>query len=217
MRTGKGKTGRRPPMRTKRGARAPLMPIVVGAVLGLLAIGLIGWLVYASRPAPLPSTVAGIQCDRGEMSQVHYHAAVQIMYNGVITPIPAGIGIVTDSAGNETCLYWLHVHPQDQNTIHIESPTSQSFTLGQFFDIWNAWSKSKGGDIQRLDSTHVSTFTLTPAQMMEIFIDLQDGKGPQPYTGDPRTIVLKPHEVITIEITPPEAKPPPSFTFAPGL
>jgi hypothetical protein len=37
------------------------------------------------------------------------------------------------------------------------------------------------------------------------------------YTGDPNAIVLKSHEVITLEITPPAVTPPPPFTFASGL
>jgi hypothetical protein len=50
-----------------------------------------------------------------------------------------------------------------------------------------------------------------------IYVD--DGSGPKVYTGDPRAIVLKNHEVITVEITAPgvpQASPPP-FTFASGL
>ena len=38
-----------------------------------------------------------------------------------------------------------------------------------------------------------------------------------PYTGDPNKIVLKNHEVITLEISPPTLDPPPAFTFASGL
>jgi len=62
----------------------------------------------------------------------------------------------------------------------------------------------------------VSTFTLTPDQTLKVYIDLQDGKGPQPYTGDPSAIVLKSHEVISLVISPPDTTPP-AFTFASGL
>jgi len=50
-----------------------------------------------------------------------------------------------------------------------------------------------------------------------IYVDKQDGKGAQLYTGDPKSIVLASHEVITLEITPPEVTPPPAFTFTSGL
>jgi hypothetical protein len=63
----------------------------------------------------------------------------------------------------------------------------------------------------------VSSIALTADQRLVVYIDLQDGKGPQLYTGDPKAIELKNHEVITLEITPPEVTPPPAFTFAGGL
>ncbi len=217
VRTGAGKGGRRPPARVKRGSDVPLLPIAVGAILLVFAIGLIIYVATNNKGPTSPSTVASIPCDKGEHSQVHYHSAVQIVYQGIVHPIPSNIGIVTDSSGNTTCLYWLHVHPADTNVIHIEAPASQSFTLGQFFAIWNSWSKSNGDPAEPLDATHVSTFTLTPDEKLVVYIDVQDGKGAQPYTGDPTAIVLKSHEVITLEITPPVVTPPPSFTFPSGI
>jgi hypothetical protein len=102
--------------------------------------------------------------------------------------------------------------------IHIEAPASQKFTLGQFFDVWTAWNKAMGQpQAEPLDATHVSTITVTADQKLVVYVDLQDGKGPQLYTGDPKAIELRNHEVITLEITPPEVTPPPPFTFASGL
>jgi hypothetical protein len=116
-----------------------------------------------------------------------------------------------------TCYYWLHVHAANANVIHIESPANDTFTLGQFFTVWTTWSKANGGPAQPLDTTHVSTITLTPEQKLVTYIDKGDGKGAQLYTGDPKAIVLANHEVITLEITPPEVTPPPAFTFTSGL
>ena len=215
---GKGKAGRRPPVRTKSGSGVPLLPIVVGSILGALTIALIVLIVINNRPSQLAPTVSGIPCDQLQHSQVHYHAALQIVYQGVVRNLRDDIGIQTDATGASVkCYYWLHVHAADKNIIHIESPASRTFTLGQFMDVWNAWSKANGGDPQRLDATHVSTFTLTGDEQMKVYIDLGDGKGAQPYTGDPRKIPLKSHEVITIEITPPDVNPPPTFTFPSGL
>src|SRR6058998_497410 len=180
---GKGKGGRRQNVRPKSRGGVPLLPIVVGSILGVLLVATIGAIVYYS----------------------------------VTTNLKGNTGIQTDSSGNPTCYYWLHVHTQDPNIIHIESPASQTFTLGQFFDVWSAWSTAKGGDAQNLDATHVSTITLGPDDKMVIYIDLGDGKGATVYTGDPRAIPLKQHEVITIEVTPPDVNPPPKFTFPSGL
>jgi len=209
----RAKTGRRQLARPRRDAGVPLLPIVVGSVLGVLAIAMIFFIFYLNRPAPAAPTVAGIPCDQLEHTQVHYHAALQIIYHGTPTNIRDNTGIQTVSAGNVSCYYWLHVHGGEKNVIHIESPASQTFTLGQFFDVANAWSTTNGYDPMKLDASHVATFTLGPQDKMVIYIDLGDGKGATVYTGDPRAIVLKQHEVITIEITPPDVKPPPAFTF----
>ena len=216
VRPGAGKGARRPPVKVKRGGELPLLPIVVGAILVLFAVGLIIYSVINNKPTG-PQATAGVPCDSLEHTQVHYHAALQIVYLGNQVHLPANLGIVTTSTGTVSCYYWLHVHAANPDTIHIESPATQTFTLGQFFSVWNSWSQLSGGPSESLSSTHVSTLTLTPDQKLVVYIDLQDGKGPQPYTGDPNKIVLKQHEVITLEITPPAVTPPPSFTFTSGL
>jgi hypothetical protein len=217
VRTGKGKAGRRPPVKVKSASDLPILPIAVAGILLVFAIGILIYVLVNNKPTPGPASAGGVPCDSLEHTQVHYHAALQIVYQGIVHPIPQNIGIVTDSSGNPTCYYWLHVHPANTDTIHIESPANQTFTLGQFFQVWSTWSKAQGGPAQPLDATHVSTIALTPDQKLVVYIDLQDGKGAQVYTGDPKTIVLKAHEVITLEITPPEVTPPPPFTFASGL
>jgi hypothetical protein len=216
VRSGYGKGGRRPPVKVKKRGEVPLLPIVVGAILLVFAIGVIIYYVANNKPTG-PQTAAGIPCDQLEHTQVHFHAGLQIVYQGNQTHLPANLGIVTDSSGNMSCFYWLHVHAANPDTIHIESPASQTFTLGQFFAVWNAWNKLNNGPSVSLDAKHVATFTVTPDETLLVYIDLQDGKGPQPFTGDPSSIVLKSLEVITIEITPPAVTPPPSFTFASGL
>ena len=214
---GKGKAGRRSPVRSKS-TGVPLLPIVVGGILGVLVIAMIAAIFYFGRPAAAPQSVGVIKCDQLEHTQVHYHAAVQIMYHGNVVNIPDNVGIQLDSTGtNVSCYYWLHVHAANKNIIHIESPASDTFTLGQFFDVWDTWSRANGGQTQKLDAKHVSTFALAPEDKIVVYIDLGDGKGAQPYTGDPRVIVLKSHEVISVEIAQPDVNPPPSFSFPSGL
>lgn len=215
VRTGSGKGSRRPPVRVKRGNDVPLLPIAVAAILVVFAIGLIIYFIANNKPATHP-TAAGIPCDQLEHTQVHYHAAIQIVYQGNVLPIPANLGITGDPTA-PTCFYWLHVHGANPNVIHIESPATDTFTLGQFFAVWSAWNKAQGLPNEPLDATHVSTLTLAPDEKLVVYIDLQDGKGAQVYTGDPKSIPLKSHEVITLEITPPDVTPPPSFTFTSGL
>jgi hypothetical protein len=215
VRSGAAKGSRRPPVRVKKGNDVPLLPIAVAAILVVFAIGLILYFVVNNKPTT-PALAAGIPCDQLEHTQVHYHAALQIVYQGNLLPIPANIGISGDPTA-PTCFYWLHVHAANVDVIHIESPASQTFTLGQFFTVWSTWNKAQGGPNEPLNATHVSTLTLTPDEKLVVYIDLQDGKGPTVYTGDPNAIVLKSHEVITLEITPPAVTPPPAFTFTSGL
>lgn len=211
------KGARRAVARPRRDAGVPLLPIVVGSILGVLAIAMIGFIIALNRPAgPVAPSVSGIPCDQLEQTQVHYHSALQIIYHGTLTDLRDNTGIQMSSSGNVQCYYWLHVHGGEKNVIHIESPASRTFTLGQFFDVADGWSKANGYEAMKLDSTHVATFTLAPTDKVVVYIDLGDGKGATVYTGDPRAIVLKQHEVITIEITPPDVTPPPSFTFPSG-
>jgi hypothetical protein len=209
----KSKSRRRPPVKVKSGPELPLLPIAVGGILVVLAVVLIIIAVVNNRSTNVSAqtTPGGIPCDHLEHTQVHYHAAVQIVFDGVVHPIQPNIGIMNPA--NPTCYYWLHVHPSDTNVIHIESPKSRTFTLKDFFEVWTAWSGIK----QPLDATHVSTLTLTPDQKLVVYVDKGDGKGAQLYDGDPNQIVLLSHEVITLEITPPTVTPPPTFTFPTGL
>ena len=207
VRSGAGKGSRRPPVRVKKGGDVPLLPIAVAAILVVFAVILIVYFVVNNKTTT-PQSAGGVPCDSLEHTQVHYHTALQIMYQGNVLPIPANIGISGDPTA-PTCFYWLHVHAANQNVIHIESPATQTFTLGQFFAVWSTWNKAQGLPNEPLDATHVSTLTLTPDEKLVIYIDLQDG--------NPKAIVLKAHEVITLEITPPEVTPPPAFTFTSGL
>jgi hypothetical protein len=93
--------------------------------------------------------VDGMTC-RPTMDQTdpyHVHAHLAIFVDGKQLRVPAGAGITPPRAsaqlpgglfvdsGSNDCLYWLHVHAND-GIIHVEAPSKQNFTLGQFFDVW---------------------------------------------------------------------------------
>lgn len=89
-------------------------------------------------------TVDGIKCDTSEQVAYHIHTHLAVYVNGALRPIPYGVGAVKPTvqqtkqgpfASGTHCLYWLHTHVQD-GVIHVESPTTKQYTLGQFFDIW---------------------------------------------------------------------------------
>jgi hypothetical protein len=216
VRGNKGKGARRAPV--KSATDVPILAIVVAGILLALFVGIFIYGAINNRPITQPvvhGSSGDIPCDKLEKTQVHYHAALQILYNGTLHQIPGGIGI-TGGETAPTCFYWLHVHSANPDVIHIESPAQDSFTLGDFFKVWNAWSTNSGGPNEVLSATQVSTLTVSTGQQEFIYVDLQDGKGPKLYEGDPNSIPLKSHEVITIEIAG-AATTPPAFTFTSGL
>ena len=158
-------------------------------------------------PAGGQSVATSIPCDQLEHTQVHYHAALQILYQGRIVGIPTSVGRTT------LCYYWLHMHGGEPGIIHVEAPADRTFTLGDFFAVWGA----SGGKAQPLDSSHVSSFVLARDQKLVVYVDSGSGEGPQLFTGDPKTIVLVNHEVITLEVSPPAVVPPPPFIWPSGF
>lgn len=118
-------------------------------------------------------TVNGIQCQSNEQSLFHIHAHLAIFVNGAGRQIPQGIGIPG------SCLYWLHAHAAD-GIIHIESPVQQTFTLGDFFDIWG----------QSLGPNQVGPAT---GPVTAIY----NGKL---YNGNPRDIPLNAHALIQLDV-----------------
>jgi hypothetical protein len=217
----RGAKSRRAPVRSH--SNVPVLPIVVGGILvalfvGLLIYGAINNKTSISTPPAVAGSSTRIPCDHLEQTQIHYHAVLQIIADGTVHPLPSGIGIQGGESA-PSCFYWLHVHASSRNVIHIESPSQDVFTLGDFFKVWDAFSTYNGGQHQRLSSTQVSTLTVGPNQSMLVYIDLNDGKGPQLATAvdlkysDPTKIVLKSHETITIEITPPALTPLPTIDW----
>jgi hypothetical protein len=183
--------------------------LVVVAVLGYVAVSRFSSQTPAviQTPAGAQGASTSIPCDRLEHTQVHYHAALQILYQGRSVGIPTAVG------RTGLCYYWLHMHSGEPGIIHVEAPGDRTFTLGDFFAVWGAW----GGKAQPLDSAHISSFVLARDQRLVVYVDRGSGEGPQLFTGDPKTIVLDNHEVITLEVSPPTVVPPPAFTWPAGF
>lgn len=174
---------------------------MVGGALAVVAIvfAVIGYLNPGAS-----ADVHGIKCEQGEQLGYHIHAHLTIIQDGQERNVPANIGI------KDTCLYWLHTH-DETGVIHIEAPASkknQTFTLGDFFDVW---AKSKPDDGIKLDSRHVATFDVGSGKQLVMYVD------GQPYTGDPRKIELKAHTQVVLVIQPPPIDKPPTYTFPAGL
>jgi hypothetical protein len=162
-------------------------------------IGPEGVVVYdVPNLAPASTThtgqiVDGITCrtEAKEVVKYHVHVHVALYADGRMVRLPAGIGVTQPpliekyttgkfyDVGLYDCLYWLHTHVAD-GIIHVEAPAKQSFTLGQFFDIWN----------QPLSDSQVG-----PAKGSVVVFE--NGKK---LIGDPRQTPLLPHGDIQIDV-----------------
>lgn len=137
----------------------------------------------------LNETIDGIKCELSEKAAFHIHAHLAIFVNGKQKQVPFGIGIGPPLRGVNTpvgpfvtqgrCFAWLHTHAGD-GIIHMEAPKQITFNLGEFFDIWG----------EKLSSTQVG-----PAHGK--VTALVDG---EVVSGDPRSIVLKAHELVQLDV-----------------
>jgi hypothetical protein len=160
----------------------------------------------ASASSTLPGTaVDGVKCAPIEQLAYHIHAHLQVYLDGTPRALPGAIGLVGPVAqqtpagvfyGAQGCYYWLHTHASD-GIIHIESPTPRIYTLGDFFDEWH----------QPLSATHVAGATGTVTAFV-------DGKR---WPSDPRSIPLRPHAVIQLDVGSPMVKSQPFSWSGLGL
>jgi hypothetical protein len=202
----------RPPSGLSTGALVAIIAAV--AVVVLLVVSVLAYVGFTrlgstqssggvfpaagASPSSSGAPQAGvIPCDQLEHTQVHYHIVLRILNQGNAVAIPTDIGRTA------SCFYWLHMHAGEPGILHVESPADRVFTLGDFFAVWATWS----GSPQPLDAAHVSSFTLTASQRLLVYVDRGDGAGPVAFPDDPKAVVLRSHEIITLEIAPPMVSP----------
>ena len=195
-----------------------------GALAGLLAL-LVGggiWLAVAknnstntassgsaSDLAPVWSgltgqSVDGVSANQSEQVAYHIHAHLAIYVDGTAKTVPYGIGIAQPWSTVQTAdgpfvnsgsaFYYLHTH-DGTGVIHIESPTTTQYTLGQFFAEWN----------QPLSATQVGSHSGA------VIAYVNGAK----FAGDPASIPLTKHALIQLDLGKDIA--PQSYTFANGL
>ena len=150
-------------------------------------------------------TVKGIQCQTMEQVLFHIHAHAAIYVNGKQRAIPAGIGIPPPRQVAQTsqgpfvtggsCFYWLHSHTAD-GIVHIESPIKRTYTLGDYFAIWNQpLSANQVGPVRGSITAFVNG---------------------RKFSGNPASIPLKAHNVIQLDVGT-SIVPPQPFSFPSGL
>jgi len=116
--------------------------IVIGVIVAVVAaIAFYGYRLDNTIDSSFAS-IDGITCETKEYSTFHVHAHLDIFVDGHPLTVPEGVGfgVARNKVPPVTeCLYWLHTHKPD-GIIHIESPQTHNFTLGQFFDVWKSTS-----------------------------------------------------------------------------
>ncbi|HYU57193.1 MAG TPA: hypothetical protein VEO00_03985 [Actinomycetota bacterium] len=106
----------------------------------------------------------------------HIHTHLDLFVDGVEMPVPNGVGVGT------TVFAGLHTH-NELGTIHVESDTPFTATLGDFLDIWGV----------RFIATCLGGYCADGDHPLEVYVN---GKR---FTGDdPRGIVLKDLDEIAL-------------------
>jgi len=199
-------------------ASPPSLPLAFSSSLGSLSappdpgpLGPEGVPIPSARPlaranAPAPrDKVDGISAAPLEQLAFHIHAHLTVFIDGVPRLIPYGVGIAPPLeveptvrgpfALGGTAFFWLHTHSSD-GIIHIESPIERTYTLGNFFDIWN---EPLGRKQVGPATGHVTAFS--------------NGRH---YLGNPRDIPLLAHAQIQLDVGRPLVAPE-SIHFPAGL
>jgi hypothetical protein len=119
----------------------------------------------------------GLPALDAEGTALHTHEHLDVFVHGSEVTVPAEIGI--DPGG--AFISPLHTH-DDSGVIHVESPTTRSFALGQLFDVWGVL----------LTRDCVGGLCTSGDNRLRVFVDGQEA------TGDPRLLELFSHEEIVV-------------------
>lgn len=188
---------------------AAVLILVVGG--GLLAVHRIKGTTQTPQATANSLAVDGVQCLGNESLAYHIHQHLTLYQDGKPVTLPAYIGIPTGAnIPSGTCYYWLHVH-DTTGVVHVESPTTQNYTLGQFLDVWERTTQldAQGGTQIQVSDAYVKA--LRAANPSDVHVYVGD-KAVTEYASIPLTA----HELITIEIGAPLVAPTTTYSFPSG-
>ena len=119
----------------------------------------------------------GLPALSAEGTVMHIHQHLDIFVEGKPVPVPANVGI--NQIGG--FISDIHVH-DNTGVIHVESPTEQTFTLGQFFDIWGV----------KFTKDSIGGYAATGDKTLKVY------SNGTLYQGDPRDLPLAAHQEIVV-------------------
>ncbi len=154
--------------RHRRGRRPRIGTVAIIFIVGIAAlIGVGYYLVQVGNGCdsfPFPSIAS-------KSLVLHVHAHLMIIVNGQNITMPVDIGH-GDSGG---CIQPLHVHanPGDggPNVIHIESPTTNAYTLGDFFKVWASTPNIGGPSPVIFNQNQLFNYTASNGNEIRIYVN----------------------------------------------
>jgi hypothetical protein len=159
-------------------------------------------------PAPWPAEITNLRerlrdinlpALTQEGAALHIHQHLDLSIDGKPVEVPYGIG------QGEKSSFLAPIHNHDKRgIIHIESPTDQVFTLGQFFDIWGV----------RFTAKCIGGYCNQGERILRVFIN------GNLFNGDPGTIALEQHQEIFVSYGTTDQLPDPipsSYEFPEGF
>jgi hypothetical protein len=117
---------------------------------------------------------------------MHIHADLQIFVHGTPEAVPADVGL---ASGVESPL---HTH-DSTGVVHIESATTRTFTLGEFFDVWGV----------RLTGSCIGGYCNDGKNALRAYVNGTT------VSGNPRSIRFEDHDVIVLTFGTPSEEPSP--------
>jgi hypothetical protein len=131
----------------------------------------------------------GLDALSQEALAYHIHSHLDMWVNGKKVTVPAQVGIT------QTFITEVHTH-DTTGVIHVESPVTKDYVLGQFFGEWGV--------------------KLSPSCVGSVCGKLQYWVDGTKQTGNPADIVLTSHKEIAIVLGKKPAKIPGSYDFPAG-
>jgi hypothetical protein len=146
-------------------------------------LGAENWQAGSTATGGQGQAVGGLNCAAAGSSYSYTH--LSIFMNGTQVALPANIGTVAPTIAKPTgCVYPLNT-VDETGKIRMDTTTTASYTLGQFFAIWG----------QPLSANNVAGLQGSPVTAY-----VNDGGTLTKYTGDLASLPLPPHGEVTIMI-----------------
>lgn len=191
------------------GGLAVLILLIAGATL--LITRQIRGTVQSQQQVASTLAVDGVDCQTSEALAYHIHAHLALYQDGKPVTLPANIGIPVGALiPGGTCYYWLHVH-DTTGMVHIESPTTTQYTLGQFLNVWDRTAQldAQGGTGYQVDAAFLRALRAASPNDIHVYVG-------DKVVSDYASIPLTAHEQITVEVGAPIQPPVTNFTFPAG-